>query len=160
MINELSTYGFNCYQGLSPRKIYTTTLGEGEVVDLIPRDNTLPSYSYSLRINGEIVPGVTIITLSALVWQLKKLLGIPFETSLEYITREYISKELGLQWNGNRCLWRCMFSNGVLQVIDKGGGSFDVFIPYFGWAKGLRRINQLEWLLEQNGLLRVLKENE
>lgn len=158
MGNELFMYGFNCYQGLGPRKIYTTTLGEGEVVDLIPRDNTL--LSYSLRINGDIVPGVTIITLIGLSMQLKKLLGIPFETSLEYITREYISKELGLQWNGNWCLWRCMFSNGVLQIIDKGDGSFDVFIPYFGWAKGLRKINQLEWLLEQNGLLRVLKENE
>ncbi len=156
MRNELSVFGFNCYQGLSPCKIYTTTLGEGEVVDLIPRDYTL--LSYSLRINGEIVLGVTITNLLSLSIQLKKLLGIPFETSLEYITREYISKELGLQWSKNRCLWNCMFSNGVFQVIDNGDGSFDAFIPYFGWAKRLRRINQLEWLLEQNGLLRVLKE--
>ena len=150
-------YGFKHYFDDTLGSIYRTILGEGEIVDFIPRDSLLPEYS--LRINEKFIPRTTISSLIDLAVNLKKLLGIPFETEEKWITRSYVTEKLGLTWTKNRCLWNCMFSKGVLQILDNGK-NFDCFIPSLGWVRGLKTIVHLEWILEQEGLLRVLKNDE
>lgn len=155
--DALVKLGFNVTRGMRLTTI-TRTLGEGEELKLYTDFNL-----YNVEINGEYQP-TTVSSLLGLSILLKEKLGIPFNIDhwKERVTRDYI-ENLGFQkvesvaW-GEKYKWESMFStqDEIYLYLDLRNKKL-VCTSKKGMYYHANNINEFEWFLECDGVLRILK---